>query len=122
MTKTLEFTLARHALKTVLFAMTGLETATLARTLSLWAFMTPLDVLVPLPPQLGEITQVLMGYATHSSMDATKSPKNHLAGMMSLLPSQALIVHSPHLLVSMTLGTIFVHPVQILRINVLTRP
>jgi hypothetical protein len=83
--------------------------------------MTPLDVLVPLPPQLGEIKKMLMGYATHSSMDATKSPKNHLAGMMNLTPSQAQL-YSPHLQVSMTLGTIFVYPVQILRINVLTRP
>ena len=109
----MEFTLAKHAPETVLFVMTGPETAILAKPLTLWAFMTPLDVLVPYLLQLREVILLV----THSLMDA---PKNHQAGMMNTILSQAQL-HNPHLQVSMTLGTIFAYLAQHMRINVLTR-
>jgi hypothetical protein len=49
------FTIAKHAPETVLFVMIGPETAILAKPLTLWAFMTPLDVLVPYLLQLREL-------------------------------------------------------------------
>jgi len=110
----MEYTLAKHVPLTVLFVMTGPEIAILAKLLTLWAFMTPLDVLVPYLLQLRELIRL----ATHFLMDA---PKNHQAGMMNLILSQAQL-HNPHLQVSMTLGTIFAYPAQHMRINVLTRP
>jgi hypothetical protein len=110
----MEFTLVKHAPLTVLFAMTGPETAILAKILTLWAFMIPLDVLVPYLLQLREMIRP----ATNFLMDATN---NHLAGMMNSILSQAYLLKL-HILVSMILGTMIADPAQRMRINVLTRP